>query len=673
MDTKSKKSKPILGFLCFYFSIIILIGMLIAGAYAARSYDDTRQRLSDAFNPDFQNTYMFRQSMAYQLETMLDLQNKITDTSDSYWNSLSKDTGKNILYSVGTDLNPTQYSNHDLGLDLNNGTLPAGYNMKLYFDGKKVTITKDGKNIDLYGDGFYRENKGMWYLPGYSNLDFSEKNIENSRVTILVRKELVPSYGSSNVFSSIAYDQRNIRILVTIFGGIFLLWILLTALSILFRKDKKQADLALARFSGWFWWEFKVLCTILLIWADSTFISSFGGSNPFWWGICAVISFFCYYLVVNDIRYNPRFYKHSIFNSALKCYQEVESKKPFQKQIILRFGSLLAAEILLLLFGIFIISIGLFRSFTAFVFMLCLIGGMVYLIYRYVRKFQNMVHDIGLLIDQISLVKAGDLVTPLELPADADLCKATHELNTIQSGINKAVDERVKSEHMKIDLITNVSHDLKTPLTSIISYVDLLKQEDDLPDHVKDYIEVLAQKSDHLKNMVQDIFDVSKATSGNIELNMEVLDFSKLIRQTLADMNEEVEASGLTFKVEVTDKPVMIHADGQRLYRVFQNLIGNALQYSLVGSRVFVTLTQNESAFVASVKNTSMYELDGEKDMTERFVRGDSSRTTSGSGLGLSIARSFTEACGGTFHIRVEADLFIAEVGFNSITTTESL
>ena len=644
------------------------------GAYAARSYDRTTQKLSDAFNPDFQNTYLFRQLMAVQLETMLDQQSKITDESDSYWNNLSKDTGENMIYSVGTDQNPTQFSNHDPGLNLKSGTLPSGYNLKLYFDGKKVTMTKDGKNIDIYGDGFYRENKGMWYLPGYSNLVFSEDNLENSRITILVRKELVPSFGSSSsVFSHISADQQNSRIVVYVCGVILLLWIILTVLSILLRKDKKQADLALVRFSSWFCWEFKALCTILLIWADSTFISSFGGSNPFWWGICVGISSFCYYLVVNDMRYNPQFYKHSIFSAALKSYREIEDKKPFQKQMILRFWALLAAEVLLLLFGIFMISVGLFSSFLDFVFMLCVIGGMVYLIYRYVRRFQNTVHDIGLLIDQISLVKSGDLVTPLELPADADLCKATHELNTIQSGINKAVDERVKSEHMKIDLITNVSHDLKTPLTSIISYVDLLKQEEDLPDHVKDYIAVLAQKSDHLKNMVQDIFDVSKATSGNIELNMEILDFSKLIRQTLADMNEEVESSGLTFKVDVTDKPVMIYADGQRLYRVFQNLIGNALQYSLVGSRVFVTLSQNEAIFVASIKNTSRYELDDEKDMTERFVRGDSSRTTSGSGLGLSIARSFTEACGGSFGIRAEADLFIAEVGFNSIAATESL
>ncbi len=218
---------------------------------------------------------------------------------------------------------------------------------------------------------------------------------------------------------------------------------------------------------------------------------------------------------------------------------------------------------------------------------------------------------------------------------------------------------------MKIELITNVSHDLKTPLTAIISYIDLLKQEENLPDHVKDYIEILAQKSDRLKNMVQDIFEVSKATSGNIELNLEILDFGKLILQTMADMNEQVETSSLVFKMNIPDTPVMIRADGKLLYRVFQNLIGNALQYSLDGSRVFVELQQKDGQAAASVKNISRFELDSEADMTERFVRGDSSRTTSGSGLGLSIAKSFTEACGGSFQISVDADLFAVDVAFD--------
>lgn len=673
MDTKSKKSKAVFSFLCFFFSIIILTGSMIVGIYAAVRYNDISQKLRDAFNPDFQNTYMFKQAMGNHLLSIADqLSQKNANESDFYLNIFNEDTGKNILYSAGTDKNPAEFTNYISGIDLNSIALPDGYNFKLYFDGKKAVIIKDGKNIDIYGDGIYRSDKGMWYIPGYTtNTKFD--NLTNARITILVRKELIQPVDSINPLSSISAEQRYYRIMVYVCGGILLFEIILFVLYILFRRDKKQADLALARFSGWFWWEFKALCTIALIFGDFFFMSAFWHSDWFYWGICAIISFFCYYLIINDMRYNPQFYKHNIFHSALKNYRRFELTKPFQKQMVTRFWALLASELSIMFLGILIIAVAHFSNTSGFVFSLCVIAVMGYLIYRYVRRFQNTVYDMGLLMSQISLVKSGDCSSPLELPDDADLSKAVRELNDIQSGISKAVDERMKSEHMKIDLITNVSHDLKTPLTSIISYVDLLNQEDELPDHVKDYIEVLVEKSDRLKNMVQDIFEVSKATSGNIELNMERLDLGKLIRQTLADMNEVIESSGLTFKVEIPDSPVMIQADGKLLYRVFQNLIGNALQYSLEGSRIFVTVDLNGAKSTAAVKNTSRFELDSEKDMTERFVRGDSSRTTDGSGLGLSIARSFTEACGGSFRISTNADLFTAEVGFNRVSMENSV
>ncbi|MGI6000240.1 MAG: sensor histidine kinase, partial [Candidatus Merdisoma sp.] len=207
-------------------------------------------------------------------------------------------------------------------------------------------------------------------------------------------------------------------------------------------------------------------------------------------------------------------------------------------------------------------------------------------------------------------------------------------------------------------------HDLKTPLTSIVSYIELLEQEEELTEHVRDYIRILGEKSERLKNMVQDVFEVSKAASGQLPVHLEELDFGKLLRQTLADMNVQIEKSGLFFRVAVPDEPVLIRADGQRLYRVFQNLIQNALQYSLKGSRVYLTLSEENGTACASVKNTSAAELDGSVDFTERFVRGDLSRSDGGSGLGLSIARSFTEACGGKFQVKVEADLFVASVTF---------
>ena len=184
---------------------------------------------------------------------------------------------------------------------------------------------------------------------------------------------------------------------------------------------------------------------------------------------------------------------------------------------------------------------------------------------------------------------------------------------------------------------------------------------------MSDYIRILDEKSQRLKNMVQDVFDVSKAASGELPVHREALDFGKLLRQTLADMEERIQSSPVTVKAEIPEQPVMIEADGQKLYRVFQNLIQNALQYSLEGSRVYLTMKVENSVAVASIKNTSRYELSSNKDFTERFVRGDESRTDGGSGLGLSIARNFTEACGGSFRLETIADLFVVTVSYKIV------
>ena len=213
-------------------------------------------------------------------------------------------------------------------------------------------------------------------------------------------------------------------------------------------------------------------------------------------------------------------------------------------------------------------------------------------------------------------------------------------------------------------LFRSVSHDIKTPLTSIISYAELLRQEKELPQHVKEYIQILGEKAERLRGIVQDVFEISKATSGQLPMQMEMLDMGKLLRQTLADMNDQISQSTLVIRTSIPEQPVSVTADGQRLYRVFQNLLQNALRYSLEGSRVYLSLTEEDGRAVARIKNTSGVELSDGKDFTERFVRGDASRTDGGSGLGLSIAKSFTEVCGGKLTVETDADLFTVTVSF---------
>lgn len=280
------------------------------------------------------------------------------------------------------------------------------------------------------------------------------------------------------------------------------------------------------------------------------------------------------------------------------------------------------------------------------------------------RRSRRLAEDIGALAAQIEAVQAGDLTHPLALPEDADLRRAAECLNAIQRGMENALREQMRSERMKVELVTNVSHDIKTPLTSIIGYIELLKQEEGLPEHVQEFIRVLDEKAARLRAIVQDVFEISKAASGQLPVELEPLDLAKLLRQTLADMDGAIASSGLAFKVSLPEQPVPVRADGQRLYRVFQNLLQNALQYALPGSRVFLTLTAADGVAEVRVRNTSAAELADGVDFTERFVRGDASRTGGGSGLGLSIAKSFTEACGGSFGVEVDADLFTAKVAF---------
>lgn len=235
----------------------------------------------------------------------------------------------------------------------------------------------------------------------------------------------------------------------------------------------------------------------------------------------------------------------------------------------------------------------------------------------------------------------------------------------INKGFDESLEEQMKSERMKVELITNVSHDLKTPLTSIISYIDLLSKEEDLSETARDYVNILSEKSYRLKNIVSDLFDLAKSTSGDINLDMERLDLKRLIEQTLGDMEDEIEASGLQIRTKLPDEPVYIRSDGKKLYRVFQNIIDNALKYSLKGTRVYIELEEVGGKALASIKNIAAYEMDfTAEEILQRFNRGDRARTTDGSGLGLSIAESFTKVCGGDFRLDIDGDLFKVNISF---------
>ena len=244
-----------------------------------------------------------------------------------------------------------------------------------------------------------------------------------------------------------------------------------------------------------------------------------------------------------------------------------------------------------------------------------------------------------------------------------DLRGHADELNNLGHAVSAAVEDRMKSEHFKAELITNVSHDLKTPLTSIINYVDLLKKADIADPRAREYIEVLDRKSQRLKKLTEDLVEASKASTGNLAVSWERLDFKQLADQALAECGDRLGTQGLTVVRALPEEPVWVDADGRHLWRVLDNLLTNCGKYALPGTRVYVDLRESGGWAVLSVKNISRDPLDIPAErLMERFVRGDESRNASGSGLGLSIAQSLTELQHGQFSISIDGDLFKAVV-----------
>ncbi len=266
----------------------------------------------------------------------------------------------------------------------------------------------------------------------------------------------------------------------------------------------------------------------------------------------------------------------------------------------------------------------------------------------------------------IHQISKGDLTHKIDTTAlQGETLEMARAVNEMGDGLQEAVDAIIRNERLKAELITNVSHDLKTPLTSIVNYVDLLKRENLEGERVQHYIEVLDQKSQRLKQLTEDLVEASKISSGNVELQMMKMSYQGMIQQAYGEFQERLEEHGLTAEWKMEKEPAWIMADGRQLWRILENLLGNIYKYAMENTRVYVTLERVDNMAVLSLKNTSREKLTIDADeLMGRFVRGDKSRNTEGSGLGLSIAQSLTELQGGVFELTVDGDLFKAAVAF---------
>lgn len=304
----------------------------------------------------------------------------------------------------------------------------------------------------------------------------------------------------------------------------------------------------------------------------------------------------------------------------------------------------------------------LFMINASGIFALVLIVADVAAIVYAVRK----VDGLDLVMDGLKKISDGELQYKIKTEQLTGKYKAMAEyINNIGDGLDAAVENSLKKERMQTVLITNVSHDLKTPLTSIINYVDLLKRENLTDPKVQEYLRILDEKSQRLKVLTEDVVEASKASTGNIKFEMNDIDFVEMVQQVIGEFEEKFQEKNLTMMVHFTDEPSMIYADGQKMWRVLENVFGNVVKYAMEGTRVYAEIRNSNKKVVFSLKNISAQPLNFSADeLTERFIRGDVARNTEGSGLGLSIAKSLTELQGGEFKLYLDGDLFKVMIKF---------
>lgn len=283
------------------------------------------------------------------------------------------------------------------------------------------------------------------------------------------------------------------------------------------------------------------------------------------------------------------------------------------------------------------------------------IGAAVWLAHQKVKEFNAIKEGV-------EKVKEGDLHYNIQVPGNGELARLASDINSITDGLNRAVANEVKSERLKTELITNVSHDIRTPLTSIITYVDLLKNEKDEV-KTREYIEILEQKAERLKVLTDDLFDAAKASSGSIPTHLEKIELISLITQGLGEIDDKIRECNLDFKLNHPKDKVYIKADGRLFWRAVENLFSNIFKYAQSGSRVYIEISEQGNEVTLTFKNISAYELNiSAEELMERFTRGDDSRSSQGSGLGLSIAKSLIELQKGSFKIEIDGDLFKAMI-----------
>ncbi len=473
----------------------------------------------------------------------------------------------------------------------------------------------------------------------------------------------------------LAGGHQSIYVYGAVCWGIAALALLIIALFvgvIIDHRSKAAADAAIGQLIGRIWIEARLL---ILFFAGLFYaLVIVEGDEMVGYILLTSTIWFWFYCIITDLNHNGlRTFTCNTATSLAKLIRHRADRLPLHKAMARRELHLLLPLILCGGVGLIALLIIVFsyHPLATLLGLFCLAvccAGAVYFIRLFFRTRNEDYTHIAAVMERICDIRDGRAGPAPEIPADHRIAPYAEALEGIYAGIETAVAERTKSERTKIEMVTNISHDLKTPLTSIVGYTDLLVGVEGLPDEAADYVAVISQKSARLNGLIKDLFTLTKATTNDLELDIEPLDLTRLLNQLLAEQADAIAAAPVTVVANLPDHECPLNNDGTKLYRVFANLLENALRYSLEGSRVFLTLGEakwadGRSVWRVTLKNTSREYIDfTAEEILARFVRGDKNRSTEGNGLGLPIAKSFTELCGGRFDLTLDGDSFCVTV-----------
>lgn len=700
MDTNLKKGKKIRAFCYRIFALSALAIMLASAMIGHNAIKAFFSEGSSVLSGNFYELPEFKEYIGELCYEMLLTHAGIGDSNGGNLSSTFKNQSARAYADTKTFLHVNlhkanqmiQYYIQQPGDTIDTNMPYAAYST---MQGEIMVLLPSDTVLCYFWDGAQHIERsdlhnGLPYIHAYrSTMPYQPLTSELNQMRVVIAVK-TGNYQTGSFLYDLQQQAQNYRFILLCFLISGLAAVLSFPFCLFSQKAYKAAARSYAAFCGKILLEFKITAIALSLFLPFYHNFSLKAFSTLSYTECLrqvlpILPFILLlFLLYVDIRHNKfQFFLHSLPGRLTMYIKELWKSISWYRQSMLISLALIACAVISLITAICLIATNLsalyqarnryrgtlasellMQSLYGFLFViviLFLISLSLFEAYRYTRKLAKEAKAVA---DKLAGIKDGTKTAPLVLPQNALLTQAAADINELEDGMETMAEQKNRSNKLRVELLTNVSHDLKTPLTSIINYADLLCEEP-LEEKAADYASSLRAKAYRLKSMVQDVFEFSKAASGNLPVEKQTLDLVKLVQQTLADMDERIQESSLTFKTIISEEPMLIEADGNKLYRVFQNLFVNALQYSLENSRVYVILSTTEEKACAKIKNTSKWELDFDvKDIMERFVRADASRTTEGSGLGLSIAQSFSELCGGSFSIETDADMFTACVQF---------